>query len=104
LRCLGMPMYEVFGFSSALKQTETACLLAIGGFALVALVLTAVRAVVTESGRGKRWTANRYPAEPKAEPAAEPAPTAEHADEVAPGLVGLRGRIADTGRSKDEQQ
>jgi hypothetical protein len=98
-------MYEVFGFAGALKQTETACLLAIGGFALVALVLTGVRAVVTESGRGKRWTANRYTAGPEAEPAAEPTPTAEHADEVAPGLVGLRDRIADTdGISKGEQE
>ncbi|MDQ1556340.1 MAG: hypothetical protein QOI02_1342 [Actinomycetota bacterium] len=97
-------MYEVFGFAGALKQTETACLLAIGGFALVALVLTAVRAVVTESGRGKRWTANRYMAGPEDEPAAEPPPAAEHADEVAPGLVGLRGRIADTGASEREQE
>ncbi len=98
-------MYEVFGFSSALRQTETACLLAIGGFALVALVLTAVRAVVTESGHAKRWTARRVTHEPEAVPVAEPTPTAEHADEVAPGLVGLRDRIADTdGASKGEQE
>jgi hypothetical protein len=96
-------MYEAFGFADALRQTETACLLAIGGFALVALVLTGVRAVVTESGRGKRWTANRYAAGPEAEPAAEPQ-SPEHADEVAPGLVGLRDRIADTGASKGEQE
>ena len=96
-------MYEVFGFEGALRQTETACLFAIGAFALVALGLTAVRAVVTESGRGKGWTANRHSAEPETEPAVEP-PTPEHADEVAPGLVGLRDRIADTGASKGDQE
>jgi hypothetical protein len=96
-------MYEVFGFEGALRQTETACLLAIGAFALIALGLTAVRAVVTESGRGKRWTANRHTAAPETEPAAEPPPP-EHADELAPGLVGLRDRIADTGASKGEQE
>jgi hypothetical protein len=96
-------MYEAFGFDGALRQTETACLLAIGAFALVALVLTAVRAVITESGRGKRWTANRPTAGPEAEQAAGPPPP-EHADDVAPGLAGLRDRIADTGASKGEQE
>jgi hypothetical protein len=97
-------MYEIFGLSSALRQTETACVLAIGGFALVALVLTAVRAVVTESGHAKRWTARPARREPDAGPVAEPTPAAERAGEVAPGMVGLRGRIADTDGSKDNQQ
>jgi hypothetical protein len=97
-------MYDVFGYSSALHQIEAACLLAIWGFAVVALVLTAGRAVVTESGHAKPWTARRGIREPPAVPAAERMPPAGRVDEAAPGLAGLRGRIADSHGSKDEQE
>jgi hypothetical protein len=97
-------MDEVFGFSGALRGMENASLLAIGGFALVALVLTSVRAMVTESGRGKRWTAKRAMPEPEAVPVAETPPPTEHVDEVAPGLIGLRDRIVDAGVSNGDQE
>lgn len=95
-------MDEVFGFSGALKGMENASLLAIGAFALVAVVLTSARAIVTESGRGKRWTANQVMPAPV--PIAVPAPPTEHVDEVAPGLIGLRDRIVDAGVSNGDQE
>jgi hypothetical protein len=97
-------MDEVFGFSGALKGMENASLLAIGAFALIAVVLTSARAIVTESGRGKRWTAKQAMPGPEAVPVAVPAPPTEHVDEVAPGLIGLRDRIVDAGVSNGDQE